>query len=151
MAQIVYLIQRINWGYDDEWFYPDGETPYHAFADRERAEAALKDLERQAQTELLTPQGSAEGLNGNLYLTFGGREVVTSLSWKQLNDRLHTMGLASYPFREDMDFGGFSIYRDNDWWRSLWQKAESIGQLDVVWELFDRIRFFEIVEVEWEA
>lgn len=56
----LYLVQRFQWCYDDEWHKPIQAEPIRAFANREAAEAYRRTLEIDARSDY-TEEGDEYG------------------------------------------------------------------------------------------
>lgn len=143
----LYLVQEINWNYDDQWFYEDGETPRKAFADRAAAEAFRAAQENVQREKLIAVPltDKYEEWSGNLVVTFGGVREVSSLPADELDNRLAALGVPPLP----KGYGAKDW--NNSWWRALWETRPTVTERDPVWRLFDKVRFYEIVEVEAEV
>lgn len=134
-TQTAYIVQRIDWGYDDEWFYPDGDTPIKAFGSWERAEHHRREQETIQRRAL---QESSDNFWGkNLTWTFGSLEEISSLSEAEFKDRLRTLDIPQPEHLMD----------DEAWWNTVWEKMTQ-EQEEAFWQLFDRLHFFTVVEVE---
>ena len=126
-----YIVQRIGWNYNDEYFYrgegEEDDVPVKAFRDRARAEAHLRQLHDEEAADWV-------GLNP---FEFGRRLAdVTSLSGAELAARVQALGFPPPQVNDEIGEG----YVWFEWWN------EAMG--DAVWQLLDRIRFFEIIEID---
>lgn len=133
----VYVVQQLNWQYNDEYFYrgygEGDDEAIKAFKDREKAEAHRQEQEdatRDAWREL-NP------------FEFGGiGEGFSSLSNEELGRQVEAIGLT--PPAEDHDFRDWCY-----WWEQVRTQLTE-EQEARIWELTDRVRFYEVVEVEME-
>jgi hypothetical protein len=100
--------------------------------------AAERDRDRRnvAARELLNP----------FWLFHGELEWLTSAPETEFRDRLRILGLTP-PLSYATNFGP-----STDWW--LWWDAESANwtaeQRSAVWDLLDKVRLFDVVEIELE-
>jgi hypothetical protein len=137
-----FVVQEIGWNYNDEYFYrgSDGETddrPVRAFRTREGAEAHRRALEADREgMEQLNPFEFGQSL-----------AAVTSLTSRELARRLTALGLEPPDIEPDEDDGGEEWLGWFEWWQDAGEQltAEQNAQ---VWNLLDRIRFYEVLEVE---
>lgn len=141
-----WIIQLIFWKYTDEWFVPEGTQPQRAFTSRTRAEAELQRQEQEARAAIVT--GADEfGLTANIGRTFGALENITSLSLEELEQRMIVLGLSPFPRRRFANGGSYIDSGDDAWWENAWRQFGK-NRTESFWALFDRIHFYEIVEVD---
>ena len=138
--KVVYVVQQINWRFNDMWYYRDDDGgpvgwPTHAFTTRDKAERHRRDKEREARA----------GEN-----PFGYGEKLSELSTTHRDDAslaalVRELGLAA-PRGVD-ERGYFSLQNWEDWWD--WQKkGMTAQQAERIWEAMDRVTFFEIVQLQ---
>jgi hypothetical protein len=133
----VYLVQRKGWSFDDyqqEFDHdPDagGGVPVRAFASRARAEACARNLERAARKEV-SP------------FVFGDLGYLSSLSLEEFCDFLRTLKVRPPPI-ESLERHPFARWRE--WWDEH-AGGLSEGKRDAIWDMLDRLRFYEVVETE---
>lgn len=140
-----WIIQQVNWRFTDEWFAPDGSEPLRAFMSRARAEAELQRMEQEARASILENEDEC-GFSTNLGITFGELEDMTSLSATELDRQVIELGLTPFPkYGPEGDI--YTDYYNEAWWESAWRTLGK-SRAASLWELFDRIRFYELVEVE---
>ncbi len=140
----LYLVQEINWAYDDQWHYEDGAIPRKAFASRDDAEAFRLLRENDSRESIVADED--EGYwSCNLEETFGSFGALTTLGDDEIDRRLLTLGLPEYVSESDAGPDG-----NSGWWRNLWAAVDTSEKRDAVWQLFDKVRFHEVVEVEAE-
>lgn len=135
MTRTVYIVQRVEWGYDDNWFYPEGDTPIKAFRSREGAEAHRREREAIQRREIKEPSDEY-GWKRNLTWNFGPLGEISSLTEAELNDRVRGLGLPEMTMDDE-----------EAWWETIWDTMTP-EQEDAFWQLFDRLQFFTVVEVE---
>lgn len=163
------MIQEIQWGYHDEWYYPDGARPVKLFASKEVAETERLHREREARRYW----------EKNLEVEFGEMHHITSLDTNTLSERLAQLGFPGYtPLydtpqydempsdpeeepaeEEEYDEEAYDDHNDEwekkhddaeRWWHTLWKSIRTPEQRDAVWALFDKVHFYEVVELEAE-
>ncbi len=129
----VFVIQEIGWAYNDEYYDCWGEMgPVKAFTSRERAEAFWFEHERAAWQEV-----------GNPFVYTGSFENATSLSEEQFAAGLEALGI----FVEPVD--GWASLDVGQWFGP--SSPLSLEQQLGVWRLFDKVRFYEILEIDLAA
>jgi hypothetical protein len=121
----VYVVQQLYWEYNDNWHDLKDDEPLRAFTDPELAEVYRLEREEAARV-----------VQGNPLRLAGGSRA-SSLTEEQLVDRLASLGLDPPPA---LDFW------DDDWWNELQQR--SVRVFHQVWDLFDRVRFHEVVPTD---
>lgn len=147
MAQTVYIVQQIQWEYTDEWFIHGYDEPLKAFLHRDNAEEHRRALEAEARREIMALDPDDGYWSRNLGATFGSFDALTSLEPRALQERLREMGLPPMPSNE-LDHPALW---DADWWNVAWAAVEEdAGRAEAFWGLFDRLRFFEVIEAELE-
>jgi hypothetical protein len=124
-----YIVQRIHWEYNDEYYGRYEGEAVKTFLDRAKAEAYRREREHAARRQWR--EGPPCELN------MGGLDTAaqTSLSPRQLTDRLAELGMPD---------GG--MQETSDWWDDL-----DPGERDAVWDLFDKVHFFEVRPVRLEV
>jgi hypothetical protein len=152
MPRTVYVIQQTNWRYTDEFFVPDSDSPVKAFTSLAAAESYRQELEAEARREIeaISPLEKS-WWTSNLAATFsiGNLERITSLNEAEIRERLKALGLPFFPDATGYDKKRHVKYWDEAWWERAWQRLGSEGA-DGLWNMFDKLRFFEVVEVELE-
>ena len=146
----VYVVHKVTWAYNDEWYYrPDREStgtddevdeydgvdgdenainpPVKAFRDRAKAEAHARALESKERARQSFP------------FAFEPAFVEDPADNEVLVEQIRQAGL-NPPRRGRHGYIDF-----HSWWNRL-----SKQQRDIVWDLFDAIRFFEVIETEVE-
>lgn len=155
-----YVVQRLHWEYNDNWFDLENSELVKAFADRQLAELYCAELEAAART----PGRAPAGFLGHL-------SRASSRSEAELVRELESMYLP-LPARDERDKLDWA---NDTWWKDLLAlvsdgsapayyrrfagatltDAESARLIEVgpghVWALFDRLRFHEVIEVELEV
>jgi hypothetical protein len=130
-----YIVRRLNWWYNDEFYdyTVPGET-LCAFRSRDKAEDHRRQLEAQARgTE--TPFDYGDSF-----------EDITNLSDEEIERRFAAADIV-YPTEAD-DEGW-----DRGEWRIWWEENVdewTPEQRQAAWDVFEEVRFFEIVEIEIE-
>ena len=129
----VYIVQRLDWEYNDYYFDLKNDEPVKAFTYRDYAEFYRDELEKEANWRYWNPCDFMKGL-----------ERATSLSEDELLSRLRELGVPEPPMSED---GLVRDWLDYEWWEDA---IERMRQWDpaLLWKLFDKVRFYEVVEVE---
>jgi hypothetical protein len=147
----MYLVRRLGWkvygykGYPPTCFRdmlntPTDDprtTPVAAFTDRAAAEARARELERAAR-RLLSPFWSGNAVR-----------VRTSLTEEEFLARLKALGVPPAPVEQAKQGQPPS----RNWW-AWWEPHAHDWPDDVfhaVWDLFDKLRFHDVVEVELEG
>jgi hypothetical protein len=154
VAEKLYIVQQIHWQYDDQWFVTEYDTALKAFTTYERAEAYRLELEREARRELVAIPVGEGWWSADLGMTFGGWSEMSSLTEEELTQRVADLGLPPLPDEDEIEMMGVAPDDDRDyapdsaplWWKNSW---ETLGEAraDELWNLFDKIRFFEIESV----
>lgn len=139
-----FVVREVSWNYNDEWYYrEDGEVapedeeegilpvgdfhrPVKAFRDRQKAEAYARERDHAARASWGNPFMFAEGL-----------AQMTSLSEDEFWSAVEALGVRRPQTRAGRYWFGY------DWWEHSKFKP---NVAHAIWDLFDRIRFFEIVE-----
>lgn len=161
MPKKIYVVQETQWGYTDEWHYADGNNPVKAFLSREMAEQHCRERENAARIGLMTSGNYSWG--HNLIVTFGAWDKITSLTLPEFKTQIQAFRLPELPLYPDLPMyedGSYedthssmeydSVYTDfwgHGWWEKAWATL-SEEQVDAFWSLFDRLHFYEVVEVE---
>jgi hypothetical protein len=143
MPEVVYVVQEINWRYNDEHYHTDeGEAdggpvgyPLHAFTSREKAEAhrLRKELEQRPKENPFS---------------FGGRwaDLSTAHRPESLLALVRELGL---PEPRGYDGMHEALLRDWEEWYYRLKKAGGLSaeQAERFWEALDLVTHFEVVEV----
>lgn len=151
-----YIVQRLHWEYNDNWYDVRGDDVVRAFEVWEGAELLRMELEDEARRTEIGAHSPASFA--------GGTARASSLTDDELRERLEAWRL---PLPPEGD-----AFHDGDWWRSVialvsdraapafWQRFDAAAMTDEererairvgpddVWDLFDKVRFYEVVEVE---
>ncbi len=125
----VYLVQRLNWEYGDDFYYRNEaqDAPMRTFRDRARAEALRRDLEWQhVRDSQINPFGYVDA----------SLEERSSLPRDQLLARLREAGLQP---EGEVDEARMDLWSQYD--------ALPDEQRRLVWDAVDRFRFFQVVEM----
>jgi hypothetical protein len=131
-----YVVQRIDWVYNHEYYDPGPREPVKAFLARERAEAYRLEKEEAARREHEYPIGFC-----------GGVENASSLSEPDLVLRVKMLGL---PIPDPVPGNYPAAFDWWSWWEML-RRTLSWPELVPVYDLFDKVRFFEVTEIEVES
>jgi len=123
-----YVVHKRFWNYNDEFYYVEGRMPTKSFLTREKAEAYRKQIEPAARR--FDNPFECEGL---------GEADWTSLSKAELDAGLRKLGFT--PPRDDDYFG---------WWLSEVGDTCTAEQRHGVYDLLDRVQFYEVVKTEVE-
>src|SRR5262249_40751225 len=118
--------------YNDEYHYtqPDGLTPYTAYRTREEAEADRAENEEFARHDMDWHPFQVNGLCD--------WEAWSSLPQEEAVERVKALGLPPPPGHDDtLDW--------ENWWDSTEMDYE---QADGVWDLLDKVHFWEVIAVE---
>jgi hypothetical protein len=134
-----WIVQQMNWHvyglacYDHE---EDHGLPVAVFASKKKAEAHCKALEEQARRELSPAQFFEEA------------EMATSLDEKTLVKRIQALSL---PAPEKQERQGYSstyvVLGWDDWWDRCSPEMTD-EQRTAVWDLFDRLCFYKVVQAD---
>jgi hypothetical protein len=149
----LYIVQKANWAYNDEWAYAEGSTPLKAFLSREAAEAHRQECEAAARFALCHPDRRLypnRDENANPVAEYGGFTVLTSLTYNELLDRLHEIGVLKLSDAATSPHYYENLLFSDSWWGKLFHTTSPEMQ-EKLWEIFDKLRFFEIVEADWKA
>lgn len=125
---IAYVVHSRSWNYNDEYYYVENTLPTKTFLSREKAEAYRKTLEPEARC--FDNPFEVEGLS---------LEEWTSLSKAEFDAALRKLKL-NPPEHDDY----FS------WWTDELGGRVSAKQRNGVYDLLDKVQFFEVVETEIE-
>jgi hypothetical protein len=132
----VYVVQQLHWEYNDNWHDIQTDEPIKGFRDRDAAELHCMELEEKVRDG---------GYPNNPCDYAGGLARASSLSEEKLLSRLLEWGV---PLPPETSEGG-SVHRafhDDTWWESI-RETLSRRQFFNVWELFDKVRFYEVAEI----
>jgi hypothetical protein len=130
----VYVVQRLDWAFNDQFFFPAGGMELRAFRDPDRAEAYRLEL------EAATRRGEMECELANPFTALGnGLDDQSSLDGEQFRDTLRSHGIDP-PFEHDFE----------NWWEDE-GKSLSPEQRRIVWDLCDQVKLYEVVECEIEV
>ena len=137
MVRTVYIIQKIDWEFDDDWHNIEEDTPIKAFARRDDALAFCREQESIARTSFIT---------GNLGRYFGGYYRMSTQPYAAFlaNLRANDISIPDTAGNETND----SWFFDFAWWDDLWQRLP-LEKHDWLWSLFDRVQFYEVIETEY--
>jgi hypothetical protein len=133
-SRIVYVVQRVGWSFNDEWFFRDGpikDQQIAAYTRRELAEAELLRRERQQQAVECPFQ------------YYGGDsdvECVSHLTEQEFVQFLASIGLTPRA----------ATCRWEEWWE-VTAATLTPEQHQAIWSVMTKVKFHEIVEVEMEG
>lgn len=85
----------------------------------------------------------------NLGYTFGELDNITSMSEDELRDSLNILGLLFFPDGKDWQGQTCIEYWNDSWWENAWKQLGA-ERADLLWNLFDKVRFYEVVEAQIE-
>ncbi len=127
----VYVVQKLSWEYGDDFYYrrPDEDAPIRSFLNRDKAEVYRRQLEWQhIQRENINPFG---------YVDLSLQER-SSLPLPEFLQRLREAGI-------DTEQAIENLY-------SFWNQYDKLSEDNKrrVWLATDRLRFFELLEMEVE-
>jgi hypothetical protein len=149
--RVLFVVAGAYWRYNDEYYYrqsdgldeyyyrqSDGLTPYKAFRSREAAEAEQAEMEAYSRYEM--DWGGGSGLNPFQINGLDHWEAWSSLPQAEAVERVEALGLPP---------PGPGQWGDTLDWENWWDQADMTpSQRDAVWDLLDRNRFWEVIEVE---
>lgn len=135
---------RVTWGGGESRPYPDYRdtsdpedrrfVPVAAFADRIAAEAFMRERELEAARAF------------NPFEVLGPSTSLTSLPLSEFKRRLAAL---AGPLPDALFDANDRLKRWRPWWDDH-QPTWSDATLAIVWELFDAVRFYDILEVDTE-
>jgi hypothetical protein len=131
--QRVYVVQQINWEYNDEYYSPGLPEPVRAFRDRGRAEAYRQEQEVKARRSALCD-------NPFTYTWSYELPDISSLTEEEVLARVRQ---ANWPVPDGPP------YAWSDWYDTM-QAMLPESERCRLYDLFDRVRFYEIVEMDLE-
>jgi hypothetical protein len=131
--QKVYVVQQIDWEYNDEYYDPGLPEPVRAFRDRGRAEAYRQEQEVKARR-------AAHCDNPFTYTWSYELPDISSLTEEEVLARVRQ---ANWPVPDGPP------YAWSDWYDTM-QALLPESELCRLYDLFDRVRFYEIVEMDLE-
>lgn len=134
-----YVVQQLCWQYNDNWNDLGNDEPIKAFLDPELAELHRLELEEPIREIRRNPCGFAGGLN-----------LSSSLTEEQLLTRLTEWGIELPPFLTNWNDETFRHFEDDAWWNRLWDRLPR-RLFHQVWDLFDKVRFYEVVQIDVEG
>jgi hypothetical protein len=145
LVRKTFLVRRLGWKVCDAVWHRDTlntptddprTVPVAAFADRSAAEARARHLDREAR-RLCNPFWSGNRV-----------EWKTSLGESEFLSRLARLGIVPPPSSRPR--AGSPAY---DWWPWWEQHAHGWPEelFHAVWDLFDKVRFYDVAEVEMEG
>ena len=139
-AQTVWVVQKLDWHYNDNWYELAEDAPVKAFLSRADAQKHADALTRAEQDVFATLHEDYAKGGSNLAKIFGGLERMTSLDDAAFVRGVQALNLPlpSYDFSST---GNLS-----DPWAVIW-KSEPKTQA-AFWRLLDLLQFYEVVEVE---
>lgn len=151
----VYLVQRRNWEFNDEYFEDTQREPLKAFQSAEDAALYRAQREREERRRIEQEGLYPDECGLNPFMVFAPQEapsatdpnadpILSSLPEEELVAWLQGQGLPC-PVKHPEEY---EFYED-DWWASFLQ-ASTTEQRDAFWDRLDYVQLFEIVEVELE-
>jgi hypothetical protein len=138
--RVLFMVAGAYWRYNDQYYYREnnGLGPYKAFRTREAAEAERADMEDFSRDDQDLHSGNPFLING-----LGDWETWSSLPQEEAVKRVVALGLPP------PGPGGAEAWGDTLGWEDWWNQTEmTSSQRDAVWDLLDKNRFWEIIEVE---
>jgi hypothetical protein len=129
----VYVVQEIHWEYNDEYYDPGLPEPVRAFRDRDRAESYRREQEVKARR--------ASHCSNPFHYTWSYElPEISSLTEEEVLARVRQ---ADWLVPDGPPY---------DWssWYDLMQANLPESELCRLYDLFDRVRFYEIVEMDLE-
>ena len=130
----VFVVQRLNWRYNDNWHELVDDEPVKAFLSWDDADAYRSLLEQKHR------------IGRNTCKFAGGLARASGLSEEEIIVRLHELGLPLPPLdpvSNDLDYD----WGDEQWWAGVEQQAGQ-WRSEQLWAVFDRCRQFEVIETE---
>lgn len=133
--RVLFVVAGAYWNYNDEYYYrhEDGLTPYSAYKTREEAEAERLESEDIARDTMDLSPFEMNGLcNWSEWSSLPEEEAVA---------RVEALGLPA-PAQS---------HRKTRDWEEWWNAHQDLDyeQEEAVWNLLDKIRFYDVVEVEF--
>jgi hypothetical protein len=129
---VLFMVVGPYWKYSDEYYYtePDGLTMHKAFRTREEAERERADLEEIGR--------DVRDMHPFQIHALCDWSAWSSLSQDEAIERVVALGLPPPTgSRSSID------------WEEWWDTTEMDGrQSDAVWDMLDKIRFWEVIEIE---
>lgn len=133
----VYVVQRLNWQYNDNWHDLVDDEPVKAFLSRDDADAYRTLLEQQ------------HGLDRNPCDFAGGLRRASDLSEDEVIVRLHELGLPLPPLHPWTDDSRYD-WGDGQWWsRATTLAGDARGEQ--LWAIFNRCRMYEVVQADMDV
>lgn len=133
--RVLFVVAGAYWQYNDEYHFrdADGLTPYTAFRTREQAEADRRENEEIARDVMDLHPFQINGLCE--------WSAWSSLPQKEAVARVKALGLEppGPGYNKTLDWEG--------WWDAHLDDMSG-EQETAVWDMLDKIRFYEVVEVE---
>lgn len=124
----VYVVQRLTWQYNDNWHELVDDEPVKAFASREMADEYRKELERQHWP----PENPAKFC--------GGFARASTHSLEEIHIRLREMRLPL--------LGDYCYHAEDERWWSRCLELAGDDRMEELLSIFNRLRQYEVVEVE---
>lgn len=150
----VYMVRRVAWHLDfgGLLIHSHSEQGYHCDGSGPRyAPVAIFTTEREANAEAHR-LGQLLMMRGNPFQFTDEWEEMTDLSLDEAAARLVRKGLPPPPPRHWEDTGEW-LWRTCETWREWWDR-ESVNwtteQLADAWAVFDKFRFYDVIEIELE-
>jgi hypothetical protein len=142
--QKVYVVQAISWRFTargSPHVIDEGRpgNPVKAFLDRDRAVAACRDLNRQRQAKTNPFEYRPEETGGTYlaqYTTKGEGAFLTLVRSEGLIPPVRDPD----PYKE--------LFPEP--WVAWWAELKDRQQADRLWDAIDRVRFYEVIEVDAE-
>jgi hypothetical protein len=131
--RIVFVVAGAYWRYNDQYYYREdnGLNPYKAFRTREAAEEEREEMEEFCRDDDDWHPFQINGLCN--------WERWSSLSQEEAVERVKALGLPppGAGHRETLD------------WENWWEQTDmDFSQREAVWDLLDKNRAWEVIEVE---
>lgn len=137
----LYIVQQVNWHYNDMWFVLDkeeGRRPLKAFRSREKAERYCEDMLIEFWTEF-----------DSLYHAIESPEHGSSLSEAEVHRRIQELvgWEPTEPFETEDPFYYPWADEGEYWWGGVFKALPRDVQVAVC-NVFDKVKPFVVLEVE---
>ncbi|SRR5579871_6153829 len=136
----LYVIQQIDWDYNDQQMIPDRLNLLQAFRGKERAEAYRQELEAQARADI-----DRHRENVLDFLWADGLASITHLNEEKLLAHIARFGIEPPPKN-----GAQYRWNHYHWWADILYQLET-DALRRFLEAFDRRQYYQVVETEMEV
>ena len=106
----VWIVQKLDWQYNDNFYKLEEDVPIKAFADPAAAQKHCNELTLLEQERWQTYSAQYEG-SGDVVNFFGGFPRITTLDEEEFERNLEKMGLSGMPTWESSE-NDWRIYRN---------------------------------------